>query len=309
MTARIFIKLILAVGAVLAIALTAVDYLVAQRVEAVFFDTLRRELANQGRMVALTLPRPEEDFAKLSAAAGARITWIAPDGRVLGDSEASPERMENHAARPEVRAALSGETGSSLRLSPTLGVDYFYVAIPLESGALRLAVPAAEIEARVSAVRRGVWLSTALAFLPSILLAALFARYASSRLGAIIEYARKLAEGNFRARLPGTGRGEFGELSARLNETGEKLQFMLERLEGERHEIQRVEQMRKDFVANVSHELRTPLASIQGYTETLLEGALDDPAHNLKFLNIIRQNAERLARLTPDLLVLSRVDQ
>jgi two-component system phosphate regulon sensor histidine kinase PhoR len=83
---------------------------------------------------------------------------------------------------------------------------------------------------------------------------------------------------------------------------------MLDRLETEHAELEKLENIRKDFVINVSHELRTPLASIQGYTETLLDGALHDPANNLKFLNIIRQNAERLARLTADLLTLSRAE-
>ena len=83
---------------------------------------------------------------------------------------------------------------------------------------------------------------------------------------------------------------------------------MLDRLETEHAELEKLENIRKDFVINVSHELRTPLASIQGYTETLLDGAIHDPANNLKFLNIIRQNAERLARLTADLLTLSRVE-
>ena len=59
---------------------------------------------------------------------------------------------------------------------------------------------------------------------------------------------------------------------------------------------------------NVSHELRTPLASIQGYTETLLEGAINDDDNNMRFLNIIRHNAERLTRLTADLLTLSRLE-
>ena len=309
MTARIFIKLILGVIGVLAVALTAVDYLVTQRVEATFFDALQRELADKGRMIAQRLPRPEADFPMLAAGAAARVTWIASDGRVLGDSDATPEQMENHASRPEVQAALAGRIGSSLRKSPTIGVPFFYVAIPFENGAIRLAVPSAEIDQRVSNIRRGMLFSTALAFLPSILLAAIFARYASGRLGRIIEYAQQLAQGNFRARLDRTGRGEFGILSQRLNETSEKLQFMMERLESEQAELEKLEQIRKDFVANVSHELRTPLASIQGYTETLLDGALHDPAHNVKFLNIIRLNAERLTRLTADLLVLSRVEQ
>ena len=69
-----------------------------------------------------------------------------------------------------------------------------------------------------------------------------------------------------------------------------------------------MERIRKDFVINVSHELRTPLASIQGYTETLMDGALHDPEYNMKFLRIIRHNAERLARLTEDLLTLSRIE-
>ncbi|MBI2682530.1 MAG: HAMP domain-containing protein [Acidobacteriales bacterium] len=71
-------------------------------------------------------------------------------------------------------------------------------------------------------------------------------------------------------------------------------------------EVERVEKTRRDFIANVSHELRTPLTSIQGYTETLLETAADDPAR--EFLEIIRKNASRMTRLTEDLLVLARVE-
>jgi len=73
-------------------------------------------------------------------------------------------------------------------------------------------------------------------------------------------------------------------------------------------EVERVEKTRRDFIANVSHELRTPLTSIRGYAETLLEsdGALNDSARD--FLEIIRRNAERMGRLTEDLLVLARVE-
>ena len=216
--------------------------------------------------------------------------------------------MENHKARPEIAAALQGQVGSSLRVSPTLGVRLFYVAIPYQGGALRLAVPAAAVDAQVDAIRNDVLLSTALAFLPFVILAAVFARYISGRLGTIIDFTRQLAEGNFRARLPGSSRGVLGLLSSKLNETSEKLEFMLDRLETEHAELEKLENIRRDFVINVSHELRTPLASIQGYTETLLDGAIHDPVNNLKFLNIIRQNTERLARLTADLLTLSRVE-
>jgi two-component system, OmpR family, phosphate regulon sensor histidine kinase PhoR len=72
-------------------------------------------------------------------------------------------------------------------------------------------------------------------------------------------------------------------------------------------ETERMEKSRRDFIANVSHELRTPLTSIQGYTETLLDGALVDN-HVRDFLEIIRKNSARMSRLTEDLLTLARVE-
>jgi two-component system phosphate regulon sensor histidine kinase PhoR len=72
-------------------------------------------------------------------------------------------------------------------------------------------------------------------------------------------------------------------------------------------EIERVEKTRRDFIANVSHELRTPLTSIQGYSETLLESG-DLSETGCEFVEIIRKNAARMARLTEDLLVLARVE-
>jgi two-component system phosphate regulon sensor histidine kinase PhoR len=71
-------------------------------------------------------------------------------------------------------------------------------------------------------------------------------------------------------------------------------------------EIARVERTRRDFIANVSHELRTPLTSLLGYTETLLDESADGKAR--EFLEIIRRNAQRMSRLTEDLLTLARVE-
>ena len=73
-------------------------------------------------------------------------------------------------------------------------------------------------------------------------------------------------------------------------------------------ETERVEKTRRDFIANVSHELRTPLTSIQGYSETLLDSGSDNTGPNREFLEIIRKNAARMARLTEDLLTLARVE-
>ena len=73
-------------------------------------------------------------------------------------------------------------------------------------------------------------------------------------------------------------------------------------------EIRRLENMRRDFVANVSHELKTPLTSIKGFVETLLSGALEDKENNRNFLKIIQDHADRLDNLVDDLLSLSHLE-
>ena len=73
-------------------------------------------------------------------------------------------------------------------------------------------------------------------------------------------------------------------------------------------DLRKLERVRRDFVANVSHEFKTPLTAIQGFAETLLAGAMDDPQHRVRFLQIILEHSRRLARLTDDLLELSKMD-
>jgi two-component system, OmpR family, phosphate regulon sensor histidine kinase PhoR len=73
-------------------------------------------------------------------------------------------------------------------------------------------------------------------------------------------------------------------------------------------DLRKLERVRRDFVANVSHEFKTPLTAIQGFAETLLAGAIDDSQNRGRFLEIILEHARRLARLTDDLLKLSKMD-
>ena len=310
LTGRIFLKLIAAVFAVLVTSLVAVDYMASRIAEDTYVDTLKTELTQKCRMLAIDTDslRDPQRLADLAHVASGRITIVRRDGTVLADTEQRPEKMENHAGRPEIVQALNGRIGFDKRLSASLGTRYLYAAIPSADGALRLAVPLQEVQTQVDTIRRHLLTATAIAFIPAILLTALLARWASRKLAHIIEYAAQLAQGNFHARLSDTGTDELGILGNRLNETGQKLEAMFEQLEREHNELEKLERVRKDFIINVSHELRTPLASIQGYTETLLDGAIEDPTINVKFLKIISTNAERLGRLIADLLTLSRIE-
>jgi two-component system phosphate regulon sensor histidine kinase PhoR len=73
-------------------------------------------------------------------------------------------------------------------------------------------------------------------------------------------------------------------------------------------EIRRLERARRDFIANISHEFKTPLTAIQGFTETLLGGALEDVRNRARFIEIIRDHSLRLGRLTDDLLKLAQIE-
>jgi two-component system, OmpR family, phosphate regulon sensor histidine kinase PhoR len=313
LTARIFFKLLLGAFCVLAVAMVAVDFLVTRIVEGSYRENLTRELADKGHLIATALPeggdvRSGDRIQRMAREAEGRVTVIRDDGSVRFDSDAEPSKMENHARRAEFVDALAGRQGRAIRQSATTGVNYLYVAVPTADGAVRLAMPLSQVDRQVNEIRRKMLAVTAVAFLPAIVIAAFFARRISKRLGAIIAFAGELAKGNFRARLDTTRSGELGILSLQLTEAGEHLQRAVEQLEREHSELEKLERVRKDFVINVSHELRTPLASIQGYAETLMDGALEDTANNMRFLGIIRQTAERLASLTADLLTLSRIE-
>ena len=73
-------------------------------------------------------------------------------------------------------------------------------------------------------------------------------------------------------------------------------------------ELRRLESLRQEFVGNVSHELKTPLSSIKAYAETLREGAINDPQHNLEFVRRIEDQADRLHELILDLISLARIE-
>ena len=117
----------------------------------------------------------------------------------------------------------------------------------------------------------------------------------------MVRVARALAGGDLYPRFPKEGRPELQELAEALNATASTLEAKIA-------ELDRLERIRIDFVANVSHELRTPLTSIKGFVETLRDGALKDPADAARFLEIIRKHTDRIIALVDDLLTLSQVE-
>ncbi|HEU5142291.1 MAG TPA: histidine kinase dimerization/phospho-acceptor domain-containing protein, partial [Solirubrobacterales bacterium] len=120
-----------------------------------------------------------------------------------------------------------------------------------------------------------------------------FAYLAVARIRRIDEAAREVAEGNFATRLPVDHAGQLGQLARTFNE----MQLRLAELDG----------ARKQFIANASHELRTPIFSLGGFLE-LLEDDEPSAEERAEFLRTMREQIERLTKLTSDLLNLSQLD-
>jgi two-component system OmpR family sensor kinase len=121
-----------------------------------------------------------------------------------------------------------------------------------------------------------------------------FAYLATARIRRIDEAAREVAEGNFATRIPVDHSGQLGELARTFNEMQRRLAEL--------------DSARKQFIANASHELRTPIFSLGGFLELLEEEDEVSPQERDEFLRTMRQQIERLTKLTSDLLNLSQLD-
>ena len=136
-------------------------------------------------------------------------------------------------------------------------------------------------------------LATALAVAVAALAAWLLAGRLTAPLGRLVTAARRVGEGDLSTRVHVDGDGEIAEVASAFND----MAAGLERAQGEQ----------RAFLASVGHELKTPLTTVQGYTEALLDGTVDDPAERRRSLVRVHAETIRLARLVQDLLDLARL--
>ncbi|HSB75208.1 MAG TPA: HAMP domain-containing protein, partial [Terriglobales bacterium] len=258
MRKRIFFKLLGAFLLVIAVATATLDFAVRRAWEA----SLRRELQTTLTQKALLfagqveherdrrpLPQIAADAAR---AADARATIIESNGKVLADTRADPEEMENHATRPEFIAALHGATGSAQRVSHTVGIPFLYVAAPVPGGAVRLAYPLSSIAQRVREVRMQLLLASGLALLVALVLAALISQALSRRLQRIVVFAEHIAAGDLSARIEEGSGDEIAHVAAALDRTARQLQRSFAELETGRKQLETLLNSMQDAVLAVS---------------------------------------------------------
>ncbi|WP_456384973.1 ATP-binding protein [Desulfolithobacter sp.] len=413
-------------------AMLAVTWYTSTTIRSFYLQQMRSDIEARARLLeAKIIHLAAEDQKQLQEfcqragrRAATRITVVAADGTVLADSNENPIQMDNHSNRPELRAALAGRTGSSLRFSKTLGQTMLYVAIPIKfqdtpPGALRLSVPATSLNSILSSIHTRIFLGSLLVVVLAGLLSLYIARRISRPLEEMKRGARRLARGETGQPIrikDASMSAEMAELARSLNEMARQINQRIQTISRQHNELEavfgsmteavvaidteeriirmnraatrlfgldqkavkgksieglirnsdllvlirsvfetnepseeeinffdgshlvtlqaravalhdsenesigvlvvmtdvtrlnRLENLRRDFVANVSHELKTPITAIRGYVETILEGALDSREDTRRFLEIVKRQTTRLEAIIDDLLTLSRIE-
>jgi two-component system, OmpR family, phosphate regulon sensor histidine kinase PhoR len=179
---------------------------------------------------------------RVGAHSQARVTLIALDGRVLGDSVESPELMENHAHRPEVIDALAGQRGISLRQSATLGYDMLYVAVPMgigtdHLGVARASLPLRAVDQAATALVGSVALAIVFAGLAAVGLALWLGRSIAEPIRQLTKHAGAMADGDLKARAGVNARDEIGELGRAFNRMADRLVETIDNISAERNRL------------------------------------------------------------------------
>jgi two-component system, OmpR family, phosphate regulon sensor histidine kinase PhoR len=405
-------------------AVLTVQFYITDTVRDSHIRDMKENLAVQATLVSRNLSfkpthSPDNLCRQLKEETGARVTIIALNGKVLGDSDTASAQMENHRLRQEIQQAEMDGTGTAIRYSDTVKYNFLYVAkkIMRQSqpvGYVRIGVPLQNIDHTIDLL--SIKILTVVFF--ALVATAFFSVWQVDRIrkltGQIRDFSRSLVRGEVGKKMFLGKAGEFDEIAESLNTMSAELhksiiraeeekdrlavilssipdallisdkkdvvrmssaaarnlfgdiplegklfieivrnrefsallddvkkerkpgvtEFMLDHPEerycvvrvspllyrGESspsgfvaifHDITRLkklEQVRKDFVANISHEIKTPITAIQGFAETLLEGALKNKAHALKFIETIKANSSRINSLVDDLMTISKIE-
>lgn len=238
---------------VLALIIGGVFYLAAT---SIFEKQLLRQssesLLHQAQLVRTLVEREKENQSPQALARligkeiGARVTLIAPDGRVLGESGVLDEQLaliENHLSRSEVQQALRGADGygSAIRFSSTVGAKMLYTAVACRmgdtNGVVRLALPLTHLDQTKGALRSLLGAACAALLLLALLLSVILASRAMKPLREIGDCAARIGLGTKGVRVSQAWRGEIGYLAGLMNEMAERIENQMERLATEKQRL------------------------------------------------------------------------
>ncbi len=227
---------------------------------------------------------------QLGSRAGTRLTIILPSGRVIGDSEEAPETMDDHRDRPEVRAALAGAIGRSVRFSHTLQKTHMYVALPVRSDGkvicvLRTSRPVTSIRETLRTLYDDLLLGSMVVALLAVVAGIWVSRRISRPLEEMKRGAERFARGDLDSRLPVYGTEEMAALAETMNQMAAELNDRIQKAVQQRNELEAVLSSMVEGVLAVDNEQR--IISMNEAAARLL-GTNRDRAQGQHLLEVIR---------------------
>jgi two-component system, OmpR family, phosphate regulon sensor histidine kinase PhoR len=248
-----------------------------------------------------------------------RVTVILPGGRVVGDSEKVPAEMGSHLDREEIRDAIRGSVGVSIRRSDTLGKQMMYVALPLTvkrhlMGVLRTSIPVTAINARLSAIRLRIGIGGLLV----ALLASAVSWFVSKRITTPIERlrdgAQRFAAGDLFHRLPSPSTLEFAGLAEAMNQMAQQLQQRLDEITSQRKNTEAVLSSMREGVIATDLDQRVisfnPTAArlFAVPAKRIIGSSVLEIARNLDFQELIKRSLSTGEQLESDIVYYQKAE-
>ena len=227
---RLFLTSLTTAGLTLLVATVLVSLSVRRAIE----DEIERALVGQARLAAETLAHRaatssaglDADADALGKLAGLRVTFVAPDGTVLGDTDLDAQQLktiENHATRPEIQQARREGLGIARRFSSTVHADMLYVAVPVHNpdvpqlSEVRLAMPLTAVAQQLSSVRRLSLIAFGSGLVLALLVSWTVSMLVSRRVSAIAAVAERYAAGDWSRPARDYGTDEIGAVARALD--------------------------------------------------------------------------------------------
>jgi len=213
-------------------------------------DNLRFHLEQEAKITAEAgLPSllgqgdsPDTLAKKLGKKIDSRVTIIAPDGTVLGDSIEDPATMENHATRPEIKDALATGIGESTRYSITLKEQMMYVAVTISNqggmvGIARVALPITTVEQNVSHITRTIILATVIITVLAVLAAWFITRTMTRSIRELTKASKGISTGQLGQKITVATKDEIGQLARAFNEMSANLKTTVDTISTEKTKL------------------------------------------------------------------------
>ena len=226
-------------------------------------NDLESKLAAEGRMIGDAIlpdletsgaaPNLDPQARHWASVLDARVTIIAPDGTVWGESDENRALMSNHSDRPEVIQALANGEGSSSRFSQTLGYSMMYTAVTIENNQtllafVRVALPLQQVSANIAHLQRVLIAGTLVVTILAVLLAALIAGRITHPLRELTQSVRRMTSREIVEQPIPAHRDEVGQLAQAFKTMADKLSIQINDLQAERAKLEVVLQKMTDGV-------------------------------------------------------------